>query len=260
MSKPIFAMPVFGFLLYVAGMVIANSSFAAEDVIRVVKAEGSVVTRDASGKHEKKVTSKSTLPPASILVTGADGRAVVRVGGTGYIVVEKNSRVEIGDKAGYVGFFRQLTGMIYYAMKAVRGDQPKPEVRTANATIGIRGTRFLVVDMPDRNEIGMRQGLVSVSSPDEDFEIHRKAEQDEFEAFKQQGEEAIAKEQGEFDEYKANSEREFVEYKREFSLGENRMASFDGKRVTDRPLSDESIKDMQSIESYAKEWLDEVGD
>lgn len=260
MSKPIFTMPVFCFMLCVAGMFIAHSSFAAEDVIRVVKAEGSVVTRDASGKHEKKVTSKSTLPPASILETGADGRAVVRVGGTGYIVVEKNSRVVIGEKAGYVGFFRQLTGMIYYAMKAVRGDQPKPEVQTSNATIGIRGTRFLVVDEPERNEIGMRKGLVSVSSPDQDFEIHRKAEQGEFEAFKQQGEEAIAKEQSEFDEYKANTDREFVEYKREFSLGENRMASFDGKRVTDRPLSEESIRDMQSIESYAKEWLDEVSD
>ena len=177
---------ILSLLLCVAGMLIANSSFAAKDVIRVVKAEGSVVTRDSSGKNERKVTSKSVLPSTNTLVTGADGRAVVRVGRTGYIVVEKNSRVEIGNTAGYVGFFRQLTGMIYYAMKAVRGDQRKPEVRTANATIGIRGTRFLVVDVPDRNEIGMRKGLVSVSSPDEDFEIHRKAEQGEFEAFKQQ--------------------------------------------------------------------------
>jgi hypothetical protein len=38
------------------------------------------------------------------------------------------------------------------------------------------------------------------------------------------------------------------------------MASFDGNRVQDRSLSAESIRDMESIESYAEEWLKEVRD
>jgi hypothetical protein len=38
------------------------------------------------------------------------------------------------------------------------------------------------------------------------------------------------------------------------------MASFDGKRVVDRPLSGETQQDMESFEGYAAEWLKNVKD
>ncbi len=247
------------YICCLVGLVMASACFAADDAIEIVKAEGSVALNDPSGKEEKAVASKSVLPPKNILATGPNGRAVVRMGNAGYIVLEKNSKVELGNPKDHAGFLRQITGMIYYALNTIKGSQ-KIEIRTKTATLGVRGTRFLITDMPDRNEIGMRKGLVSVTSPEGEFEIHRKSELDEFEAYKQAGKDAVAKQKREFEEYKANTEREFVEYKREFSLGANRMASFDGKRVVDRPLSAESIKDMETIESYAEEWLKEVRD
>ncbi len=247
------------FALALAGILLAGACFAAGDAIEVVKAEGTVTTSDAAGKQETAVATKSVVPPRNVLVTGPNGRAVVRMGRAGVIVLEKNSRVELGNPGDRAGFLRQITGMIYYALNAIKGDQ-RIEVRTKTATIGVRGTRFLVTDIPDRNEIGMRKGTVSVTSPEGEFEIHRRAELDEFEAYKQEARDAIAKQKREFEEYKAKTEHEFVEYKREFSLGANRMASFDGKRVVDRPLSAETEKDMQSIESYAADWLKEVRD
>jgi hypothetical protein len=248
-----------GFIFCLAGLVMANACLAAGGAIEIVKAEGSVATSDASGKQERAVTSKSVLPPKNILTTGPNGRAVVRMGSSGYIVLEKNSKIEIGNTQDNAGFLRQITGMIYYALNKIKGDQTL-EVRTRAATIGVRGTRFLITDMPERNEIDMRKGLVSVTSPEGDFEIHKKSEQDEFEAYKQEAKDAIAKEKKDFEEYKTRTEKEFVEYKREFSLGANRMASFDGKHVEDRPLSAESIKDMETAESYAEEWLKEIRD
>ncbi len=237
----------------------SSACFAAGDVIEVVRAEGSVAASDVSGKQEKTIVSKSVLSPKNVLTTGPTGRAVVRMGSAGYIVLEKNSKVEVGNPKDHAGFLRQLTGMVYYALNTLKGGQ-NLEVRTKTATIGVRGTRFLVTDLPDRNEIGMRKGTVSVTSPEGEFEIHRKAEQDEFEAYKQEARDAMAKQQREFEEYKARTDREFVEYKREFSLGANRMATFDGKRVVDHPLSAETAADMQAIESYAEEWLKEVRD
>jgi len=44
------------------------------------------------------------------LTTGPDGRAVVRVGEDGYIVVEKNSTIEIDRVKDRAGFFRHVTG------------------------------------------------------------------------------------------------------------------------------------------------------
>ena len=240
------------------GIVASGSSFAAES-IEIARANGKVVIKQDDQK-ERPVGSRSILPARFTLVTGPDGRAVVRVGEAGYIVVEKNSTIEVGREKDHANFFRQVTGIIYYAVNTIRQSLQTIEIQMSTANIGIRGTRFLVADLPERKEIGMRKGLISVTSPDKDFEIHRKAEQDEFEAFQQQGKDAIAKEKRDFEEYKAKSEREFVEYKREFTLGVNRMASFDGKRVDDRPLSGETQKDMETLEAYGREWIKEVQD
>ncbi len=38
------------------------------------------------------------------------------------------------------------------------------------------------------------------------------------------------------------------------------MASFDGKRVDDRQLSAEIKKDIEALEAFGKEWIDEVHD
>jgi len=247
------------FVACLIGLLVANVSLAVENV-EIVTAEGSVMVGDSPGQNMKPVQSKSILPAKNVLITGPTARAVVRVGSDGFIVMGKNSQVEINRKNDQAGLFRQITGIIYYAFNSIKGSQRAIEVRTAAATIGIRGTRFLVTDIAERNEIGMRKGLVSVTSPDGEFEIHKKTQQDEFEAFKQEAKVAIAKEKREFEKYNANSQKEFIEYKREFGLNANRMASFDGKRVVDRPLSGETKKDMESFEAYAEEWLKEVHD
>lgn len=246
---------IFGLL----GLILANVSYAAEK-IEVVKAEGNVTVSNTPDSRQTGVSAGSALPSAHVLSTGANGRAVVKVGNTGYVVLEKNSQIEINNSNQKASFFRQLTGMIYYAVNTLKGKDRTLEVRMKTATIGIRGTRFMVADIPERNEIGMNKGTISVTSPNKEFEIHKKAEQDEFEALKREGEAAVGKEKSDFEAYKENAEKEFVEYKREFSLGAGRMASFDGKRVDDKPLSAETKKDMESLESYASEWLIKVDD
>lgn len=254
-----FVSSIMRFIFFLLGLFLAAVSYA-DEAIEVVAAEGSVMVGDSLDKVTRPVQSKSVLPTKNVLITGPAARAVVSVGSDGFIVVGKNSQVEINKTNDRAVFFRQVTGMIYYALNTIKGKQRSIEVRTTTAVLGIRGTRFLVTDIAGRNEIGMRKGLINVTSPEGEFEIHKKAEQDEFEAFKQETEDAIAKEKSEFEKYKANTQKEFVEYKREFGLEANHMASFDGKRVVDRPLSGETKKDMESFETYAEEWLKEVRD
>jgi hypothetical protein len=244
--------------LLVLSMTIATSY--ADESAEVVVAEGNVTVTDGLGKDKRAVHSKSTFPTGSILSTGSDARAVVRVGTDGFIVLGKSSQIEIGKSKEQIGFFRQITGIIYYALNLIKGNRRAIEVRTTTTTIGIRGTRFIVTDTDENKEIGMRKGVVSVSSPEGEFEIHKKALQDEFEALKQEGDVALARQQREFADYSANSQKEFIEYKRDFSLEANRMASFDGKRVDERPLSGETKINMESFESYATEWLKQVHD
>jgi hypothetical protein len=174
--------------------------------------------------------------------------------------LEKNSTVEMNTVNDHAGFFRQLSGIIYYAVNSINKKDRTLEVRIKTATMGIRGTRFIVTDVPDRNEVGMRKGTLSVSSPGDEFEIHKKSEQDEFEALKRESEAAINEEKRQFEKYKEDTQHEFVEYKKEFALDTNRMVSFNGKRVDDKPLSGDSKKDMESLEDYAGKWLSKVQD
>lgn len=236
-----------------------NASLAAEK-IEIVKAEGGVSVSKTSGGKSKNVTTKSVLPAANVLSTDDKGRAVVQVGNTGFIVLEKNSQVEINNADKHAGFFRHLTGVVYYAVNSLKGKDRTLEVRTKASTIGIRGTRFLVTDVPDQNEIGMRKGTISVTSLKGDFEIHKQSEQDEFEAMKKEGEAAVNKEKADFDAYKEKMQNEFVEYKHELSLEANRMLSFDGNRVEDRPLNPATIEKMENLESYADKWISKVQD
>ena len=72
--------------------------------------------------------------------------------------------------------------------------------------------------------------------------------------------EAIAREKQAFETYRANTEREFVEYKRQFTLGADRMVSFDGRRVTEGALGERTRQEMESLESYGAEWIGQVRD
>lgn len=248
-----------GLVIVFAGVISANSCIAGE-TIEIVKADGSLTVSDTTGANQKKAKIKDTLPPANILSTGIDGRAVVRVGSTGYIVLEKNSKVEINAANDKAGFFRQISGMIYYAVNSIKKNDRTLEVRIKTATMGIRGTRFVVTDLPELSEVGMRKGTLSVESPNGDFEIHKKAEMDEFEALKRESEAAIEDEKSKFEKYKDDTQKEFVEFKHEFQLGMDRMVSIDGNRVDDKPLSGETKKEMESLEDFAGKWLSEVQD
>jgi len=242
------------------GISVAAVSYADEN-IEIMSVDGSVAIEDPLEKTTKVVRPNSILTTGNLLTTGPNSRTVVRVGSDGFVVLGKNSKLEInsGDKEK-PGLFKQLSGIIYYALNSIKKDKRSIEVRTSTTTIGIRGTRFIVTDNEDRNDIGMRKGVVSVTSTEGDFEIHKKSQLDEFETFKKAAAEGVANNEREFQKYKAQTQQEFIEYKREFSLEANRMASFDGKRVVDLPLGGETRKDMESFESYAEEWLKTVQD
>jgi hypothetical protein len=245
-----------GILASMFALLFPAYAYATDTDILIVKSEGEVTAKDARGTGNASVADVA----GNVVRTGPNGRAVVRVGKSGYVVLEKNSTIEINKSEGGAGFFRHVTGLIYYALNKVKGDKGGYKVKTVAATIGVRGTRFLIADTEGRSELAMRKGLVSVASDAGEFEIHHRSEMDEFEAFKHEGEMAIEKERKDFEVYKSDLQKEFVEYKQEFSLGANRMASFDGKRVVERELSEETKREIEGIEDFAAEWIKDVDD
>jgi len=235
---------------------------AAGEGIEIVARSGNIGI--VSGNLIRPLQGNVSVPSGTTLATSGNARAVVRVGSTGYIVLGESSRIRIGKPADHAGLFRQITGIIYYAINTLKGDRKGDRhpinVRTDVSSLGIRGTRFMVITTPDKAEVAMRKGVIAVQSTDGEFELYKHIENDQFEAYQQQAEQAMQHVQREFEEYQDQSRQAFLKYTEEFDLSANQMVSIDGKRATTRGLSAEAENEMGDMERYAGQWLKQVHD
>lgn len=251
----------FGILLALGIVATSGSPCLADpELPEVVRVDGTAHIRDAAGKPAPPPRVGSRLPAGGSVETGDNGRVVVRLGNAGFAVLDRRSKLEVTPARDRMDWLRHVTGWIYYALHRDTSRKEPVGVRTAVATIGVRGTRFLVVDAPDRSELGMRKGEVSVESLEGEFELHREAQKDEFDAYKKEGAAAVEREQDDFKKFAAETRKEFTEYTRAFSLRADRQVVFDGKRVREQALSAEAKRDMESAEDYAANWLKTVRD
>lgn len=147
------------------------------------------------------------------------------------------------------GFFQQLFGKIYYFISK-RSREDRVRVQTTTATIGVRGTTFVVDSAGDdqkQETVSLQQGQLNFESNDDEyFKLYQLRELDEFELFKRQM-------QTEFDAYKTELEEEFVAYKKSIQLDQGFALKFDGKKVVKLPLDENSNKQFEEFEAFIKQ-------
>jgi FecR protein len=243
----------------VLGLALLNGGWGqtclAQSEIEIVRQEGSVVIERPVNPSGASPSAANPKGPMTVK-TGPDGRAVIRLGTDGVLVIAKNSAVEIPG----LNFIRQLSGMIYYAIRSRNSDNQRLLVKTPILTIGIRGTRFLVADTASLSEIGVRKGQISLDSDRGEFEIHKKSESTDFEDYKREGELANEEQQKEFDRHKTDIRREFVEFKKQLELPADRMVKIVNGRVEELRLSGETEMAMEIMEEFGRDWIEQVRD
>lgn len=211
----------------------------------IVKVKGEVHLIDQQGRQHKLEESRFRVREMDTIVTAEDGAAVVHFNDGSMSVMREKSRLRV-EKTNWLS---HIGGKIYFTFRKVFGE-PK-RVRTRFATIGVRGTTFIVTDENDVQGVALKEGQVEVESPEGEYEIHRQKEVDGFEAFKQQ----MAHEQqqlaDEFAQYKQQTQQEFVEYKKQFLLQANRVIRFDGKRVDETAITEQDRQEFASFEAIA---------
>ena len=158
------------------------------------------------------------------------------------LVAGKNATIKIKEP----GFFSHLFGKIYYFIAPRQTDKVK--VTTSMATIGIRGTKFIIdSDEADTSNetVSLASGKLNFESNDDDlFELYHQRELTEFEQYKRQ-------QMAEYAEFKQNMMDEFVAYKASIDLGDGFALKFDGKKATrvklDKKMDDEFAEFEQFI-------------
>lgn len=181
----------------------------------------------------------------SEIQTRENQKIAVKTNSGDVLIANPNSTIKLVNP----GFFQQLFGKIYYFINR-RSSDNQVRVQTTTATIGIRGTKFVVDSAGDEQKqdtVSLAEGKLNFESNDDEyFKLYQQREIDEFEKFKQE----LA---AEYDSYKKQMAEEFVAYKKSIDLEHGYSLSFDGKKVVKVPFDENMNLQFEEFEAFIKE-------
>jgi hypothetical protein len=235
------------FILLSYAQIIHADDFRA----RIVKMQGEVYVVNDKGEKRTPEKSKYLVNEMDTVVTEKGSKAVVQFDDGAMSVLDEKSSLRVEQE----GWLSQLSGKVYYVFKKVFGKKEQRKVKTKFATIGIRGTTFIVYEDDDNKGIALQEGKLNIESPGADYAIHRHQQAEDFESFKKQMREKEEALQREYRDYREKLKKQFVEYKKNFDLEENRVVHFDGNRVDESELSDSMKEEFDDFASFAGDYI-----
>jgi hypothetical protein len=173
--------------------------------------------------------------------TGDNQKIAIKTDQGDVLVADQNATVRLVKP----GFFSHLFGKIFYFISSRKDNNVS--IKTATATLGIRGTKF-IIDTDQLNNQKERVSLVEGrlqfdSNDDELFQLYEKRELTEFEIYKRQ-------QMTEFEEFKQQMIDEFIAYKASIELGAGFALEFDGKKATRVPLDQSVVSEVEEFEQF----------
>lgn len=244
-----------GILLFVL-LVVQTWAVQADDNTKVrgkvLKVSGDVELINGRGEVRKVKAINEPVNEMDTIITRSNAKIVVQFNDGALSVLNEKSRMRVEK----ISWFSYLGGKIYFTFKKVFGGE-KRHVRTTAATLGIRGTTFIISENPQLagESVALKEGLLDVESNGPVFEIHRQAKLDEFAAFRQAHEQAQQAMRDEFDRYKKQEQKAFVEYRRQFLLKPNHVINLSGYRVSETTMSERHKKDFEAFETEAEAMI-----
>ncbi len=229
----------------------SSRSLAVDFRGEVIGVDGCVHVIDADGKRRPVEQAGERLREMDTVVTEEGGNAIVQLDDGVLSVLSEKSRLRV-EKTHWLS---HLGGQIYFTFRKVFSGSR--QVKTRFATLGIRGTTFIVYDDIDGQSVALQEGSLGVESVADAFEMHRQQQLEDFDAFRQEVMQQKEQLHREFDDYKKGQAQAFIEYKNSFILQPDRVIRFTGVRVDEAPLDDEIEADFGNFEAIAGELLDE---
>lgn len=236
------------------------SGVAATADLLYVKGYVELLAEDGSVKKSGKPGDE--IDYGESIRVGKDSRALVKSSDGMASVLGANSEMRIKE----AGFFDHLRGAAYYVLSKIpsaaqsRGNNYG--VNTTVATLGIRGTRFLVDLNGDEGQVALTEGLINVSAnegksfsiesyPDDmTFQEFQAAQKDLFDSFQKD----------DFKAYQESQKKAFERFKQEFFIQPNQSVSFDGESVSYQSINEETAALISELESILKQVEDDMAE
>jgi len=220
----------------------------AQSATRVAKVRGDVEIRDVKGQSRGAAKVGATLKAGDSLHTTGNGTAALKTSGGDVVVVSKDSAVRLKDDRNA---FEQLIGKVLYFFRSSKQTDRRVELQTA--ILGIRGTEFLVDTSADRSAVALKEGALEVDSKQGGFNVYRRNEADEFEAFKREAREALEKERAEFEQYKSQIREEFVAFQKSLKLESHQSLTLGDGKATVGGIDPRTEDSMRELAKFSEE-------
>lgn len=219
---------------------------AAEIAAQVVKLQGSAEIRDTDGKVHSKAAVGSIIAPGQSLQTAPQSTAVLKTTAGDTLVLDSVAATRMRRERNS---FQHLLGKVLYLFT------PNPklerEVRVQTATMGIRGTTFLIDAEGDRAAVALKEGKLEITAQKEGFNLYQQKTLDPFETYKREAEAGVAQQKKEFGDYAKKVSEEFVAFKKSFQLESRQSLSLSGNKAVVGPISAESSRLIEELSAFA---------
>jgi len=136
---------------------------------KVLKVNGDVEVVDEKGDKRVVANVDEPLHEMDTIVTSEGARVVAQFDDGALSVLDEKSRLRVEK----ISWFSYLGGKVYSTFKKVFGETRY--VKTRAATIGVRGTTFIISENSEQNgeSVALKEGLLQIPSNGPAFEIHR---------------------------------------------------------------------------------------
>lgn len=217
--------------LLIAFFTILNAS-----VVGYVKdAIGDVKIKRENSLKKSKVESGLEINSGDLITTANNSAAVLNLLDGSVLALDGSSSLYFGNASS----LNQKEGRIYYKITS-RDAANSIKVKTPFAIIGIKGTTFLVNATEDAS-VKLKEGLIGIRSIQEEFELYRKAIQDEFNDF-------VAKEESSFEKFKQEQNRGAAQLTEEFDLEAGNSVSFFKNIVSEKSFTQDDDAEFSYFE------------
>ena len=164
-------------------------------------------------------------------------------------MVDGDATVKVKDDQNT---FEQLLGKILYLFRSTKRVDRRVELQTV--AVGVRGTTFLVdTSDKDKSAIALKEGTVDVDSKGDGFNLYRRKDQTDFEAFKREIREGIERERKEFERYRAKEQEEFIAFKKSMQLHSQESLTISGDKAVVGGIDQEMEDSIRRLEEFSRE-------
>ena len=209
------------------------SLFSKEIFGEVFKLKGIAFANNKQLKECDKVFVGDTITTKkAMIIIKQESKNTIIIGKDSKIVLEKEDTIK-----------QEKANVFFDIVKSANNNMQKYRfnVILKTATMGIRGTNFIVNNTSNKEEILLREGKIDISAKKE-FKLYEKKLEDEFNEFKAEFESYKQEVDSEFMQYKQKQNYEFVKMVKEFSIQEGSSITLSGDGAYDKKLSKTEIK------------------